>query len=383
MAATGSVLVLAAATAFLSQSLAAQLAKDPTGIAPDPTAEILVPPEPEMTGYISGIVEMSNSGVVPKETVIELVCGGFTRATDQVAPDGTFDIELSGRGNGLADATQVTVSGRALGVPQPNHLGVVNMTNCVVRAELPGYQSSEIQLGIRSIFDSPDVGEVVLSEAEGILGHVISPTIARAPKKAVQSYEWALKQVGNPRPNLRKIAARLESAVGADPNFAAAWRLLGQVREGLGMPEDALEAYRQAVAGDPYLYPVYTRIVPLLVGSGDLAGAIEMGEKGLGINENLDDVRFYVAGAYLRTGNNERCIEKSLELIERGATATYPQAHQFLGSAYANHGDFQSSATHFRRFLELSPNATAADAVRAQLDEWSKLGVIVPASEAR
>ena len=383
MAATGSVLVLAAATAFLSQSLAAQLAKDPTGIAPDPTAEILVPPEPEMTGYISGIVEMSNSGVVPKETVIELVCGGFTRATDQVAPDGTFDIELSGRGNGLADATQVTVSGRALGVPQPNHLGVVNMTNCVVRAELPGYQSSEIQLGIRSIFDSPDVGEVVLSEAEGILGHVISPTIARAPKKAVQSYEWALKQVGKQSPNLRKIAARLESAVGADPNFAAAWRLLGQVREGLGMPEDALDAYRQAVAGDPYLYPVYTRIVPLLVGSGDLAGAIEMGEKGLGINENLDDVRFYVAGAYLRTGNNERCIEKSLELIERGATATYPQAHQFLGSAYANHGDFQSSATHFRRFLELSPNATAADAVRAQLDEWSKLGVIVPASEAR
>ena len=383
MAATRSLFVLAAATAFLAQSLAAQLAKDPTGIAPDPTAEILVPPEPEMTGYISGIVQMSNSDIVPKETVIELVCGGFTRATDQVGPDGTFDIELSGRGNGLVDATQLTVSGRALGVPQPNHLGVVNMTNCVVRAELPGYQSSEIQLGIRSIFDSPDVGEVVLSEAEGMLGHVISPTIARAPKKAVQSYEWALQQVGKPRPNLRKIAARLESAVDTDPSFAAAWRLLGQVREGLGMPEDALEAYRQAVAGDPHLYPVYTRIVPLLVGSGDFAGAIEMGEKALGINEHLDDVRFYVAGAYLRTGNNEQCIEKSLELVERGATAAYPQAHQFLGSAYANHGDFQSSATHFRRFLELSPDATAADAVRNQLDEWSTLGVIAPASEAR
>ena len=149
------------------------------------------------------------------------------------------------------------------------------------------------------------------------------------------------------------------------------------------MPEDALDAYSQAVAGDPYLYPAYTRIVPLLVGSGDFAGAIEMGEKALGINEHLDDVRFYVAGAYLRTGNNEQCIEKSLELVERGATATYPQAHQFLGSAYANHGDFQSSATHFRRFLELSPDATAADAVRNQLDEWSMLGVIAPASEAR
>ncbi len=383
MAASGSVLVLAAVTAFLSQPLVAQLARDPTGIAADPTAEpvVLVPPDPEMTAYISGNVQMTNGGVVPKETVIELVCGGFSRATDQVGPDGEFDIELSGRGIGLADATQG--SDRALGVPQPNHLGVVNMSNCVVRAELPGYESSQIQLGIRSTFDSPDVGEVLLSKAEGVLGHAISPSIARAPRKAVQSYEWALEQVGKPRPNLRKIAARLESAVKADPSFAAAWKLLGQVREALGLPEGALDAYRQAVAGDPYFYPVYERIVPLLVSSGDLAGAIEMGEKALGINNHLDDVRFYVAGAYLRTGENEQCIVKALELVDRGATATYPQAHQFLGSAYANNGEFQSSANHFRRFLELSPDATAADAVRNQLDEWSSLGVIAPASEAR
>ncbi len=374
MAATRSVLVVAAVTAFLSQSLVAQLGRNPT-------AEPLVPPDPEMTAYISGSVLMTNAGMVPKETVIELVCGGFPRATDQVGPDGEFDIELSGRGSGLVDATQA--SGRAAGVPQPNHLGVVNLSNCIVRAELPGYQSSQVQLGIRSMFDSPDVGELVLTKVEGILGHAISPTIARAPKKAVQSYEWALKQVGKPRPNLSKIATRLESAVGADSGFAAAWRLLGQVREGLGLPEAALDAYRQAVVSDPYLYPVYPRIVPLLVGSGDLAGAIEMGERALGINNHLDDVRFYVAGAYLRTGNNEQCIEKALELVERGATATYPQAHQFLGSAYANNGEFQSSATHFRRFLELSPDATAADAIKNQLDEWSKLGVIASASEAR
>ena len=383
MAATGSVLVLATATVFLSQPLAAQVVRDPTGIAADPTADppVLVPPDPLMTRYISGSVQMSNGGVVPKETVIELVCGGFPRATDEVGPEGAFDIELSGRGIGAVDATQV--SAQALGVPQPNHLGVVNMSNCVVRAVLPSHQSSEIQLGIRSMFDSPDVGEVVLSRNEDILGHAISPTIARAPKKALQSYEWALKQVGKPRPNLPKIAARLESAVRVDPTFAAAWKVLGQVRESLGMPEGALEAYRQALAGDPYLYPVYTRIVPLLVGSGDLAGAIEMGERALEVNSHLDDVRFYVAGAYLRTGNNERCIERSLELIERGATATYPQAHQLLGSAYANNGEFQSSATHFRRFLELSPNATAADAVSNQLKEWSTLGVIAPAGEAR
>ena len=373
MAGTCTVSVLAALTGFLSQSLVAQLGRDPT-------AALVVPPEPEMTAYVSGLVRMAGGGMVPKETVVELVCGGFPRATDQVGPGGGFDIELSGRGAGLADATQG--SGRASGVPEPNHLGAVNLANCIVRAELPGHQSSQIQLGNRSIFDNPDVGEVVLSKVEGILGHAISPSIARAPKNAVQSYEWALKESGKPRSNLRKMATRLESAVGRDPGFAAAWNLLGQVRESLGQPEDALDAYRQALAGDPYLYPVYKRIVPLLVGSGDMAGTIEMGEKALEINIHLDDVRFYVAGAYLRTGKNEQCIEQALELVERGATDTYPQAHQFLGAAYANKGDFALSAMHFRQFLELSPGATAGDAIRKQLDEWSALGVTDSDSEA-
>lgn len=374
MANMRAVSVLAALCGILSQSTVAQLVRDST-------AEPLVPPDPEMTAYVSGLVRMADGGIVPKETVVELICGGFPRATDQVAPDGEFDIELSGRGTGLADATQG--SGQASGVPQPNHLGVVNLANCIVRGELPGYQSSQIQLASRSIFDNPDVGELVLSRAEGIIGHAISPSIARAPKNAVQSYEWASKESRKPRPNLRKMATRLESAVGKDPGFAAAWNLLGRVRESLGQPEDAMDAYRQALAGDPYLYPVYTRIVPLLVGSGDMAGAIEMGEKALEINIQLDDVRFYVAGAYLREGKNEQCIEKALELVERGATATYPQAHQFLGGAYANRREFDVSAAHFRQFLELSPAATAADAIRKQLDEWAQLGVIASDSEAR
>ncbi len=82
--------------------------------------------------------------------------------------------------------------------------------------------------------------------------------------------------------------------------------------------------------------------------------------------------------------HHSRCVcEKALELVDSGATATYPQTHKFIGSAYANNGDFQSSANHFRHFLELSPNATAADAVRNQLDEWSSPVVIATASEAR
>lgn len=339
----------------------------------------VAPPAPEATAYLSGVVRMDDDSTVPKETVVELVCGGFANATDPVSPKGEFDIELSGFGKGAIDATRGAAE--AMNVPQANHLGVVDLANCVVRADLAGYKSTQIQLSRRSMFDSPDVGELVLSRLEGIRGHALSPTISTAPKKAVQSYEWAVKEANKPRSDLQRMATRLEAAVSEDPGFSAAWDLLGQVRLALNLTQDAIEAFKQAVSGDPEFYPVYTRLVPLLARSEDMAGAIEYGEKALELNPHLDNVRFFVSGAYLRSGDNEACIENALTMVETEAVAEFPQAYQFLGSAYANSGDFVSSAKYFRIFLSVSPNATAANPIQEQLDEWVRLGVIAPESE--
>ena len=338
----------------------------------------LAPPEPQSTAYVSGAVRMDEGGVIPKETVVELICDGFPRATDYISPKGEFDLELSGRGSGVADATRG--SNQAEGVPQSNHLGIINMSGCIVRADLAGYQSTQIQLANRSMFDNPDIGEVVLSRLEGISGHAISPTVTAAPKRAAQSYEWAVKEGKKHRSNLKKMAERLESAVAEDPGFAAAWDLLGQVRQGLSLNEDAVEAFKQAITGDPEFYPVYERLVPLLARSGDMVGTIEFGEKALELNTHLDDVRFFLAGAYLRNGKNEACIEIALEMVGRDAVTEYLQAYQFLGAAYANTGDFVSSAKYFRLFLKLSPNATAANPIQKQLDDWVKMGVVPPES---
>ena len=129
--------------------------------------------------YISGKVVMADGGRTPKETFAEVVCDGFPRATDQVNPKGEFDIDITGSSAGLADATRA--SNRAEGVPQGNHLGVMNLSNCYVRAELPEHVSTVIQLAQRSQFDNPDVGEITLTRLEGITGAMTSATIiARA-----------------------------------------------------------------------------------------------------------------------------------------------------------------------------------------------------------
>lgn len=44
-----------------------------------------------------------------------------------------------------------------------------------------------------------------------------------------------------------RAAAHLRAAVTHDPNYSAAWKLLGKALEGCGQPEAALAAYRDGI----------------------------------------------------------------------------------------------------------------------------------------
>ncbi|MFN3751123.1 MAG: tetratricopeptide repeat protein [Thiobacillus sp.] len=45
-----------------------------------------------------------------------------------------------------------------------------------------------------------------------------------------------------------RAAEHLQRAVGHDPTYSAAWKLLGRALAEAGVPEDALAAYRQGIA---------------------------------------------------------------------------------------------------------------------------------------
>lgn len=331
-------------------------------------------PDTQAPVYISGKVVMADGSPTPKEAFAELVCDGFPRATDQLSPSGEFDIDVSGNSAGIADATRA--SNRASGVPSGNHLGVVNMSNCFVRAELPEHVSSVVPLAQRSQFDNPDIGEVVLTRLEGITGEMVSASLLAAPKKAVKAYEKAKKESTKPDANFEKMESWLEEAVAEEPKLAAAWELLGRVRTGLGKFHEAIDAYDAAIAAEPDFIPPYAGLTPLLVRSGNMERAVEMGGRALELNPHLHEVRFFLAGAQLRTGDNQGCIDTAKTMLDNGAADRYPQAYQFLGAAYANLGDFKAAGKHFRRFLEVSPNATAAERIREELANWEEQGLI-------
>ncbi|MBI1358281.1 MAG: hypothetical protein GC160_28435 [Acidobacteria bacterium] len=372
-------MIRAALVALLATSasgpLAAQgvvrSAKNPTSAQ---TIQELSQPATDTPAYVSGGVMMQDGSQVPKETIVELRCGSFGRGTSRVSSKGEFDIDLTGNLEGVQDATQA--SGRSNDLPGRNQLGMMNLSGCVVRADLPGYQSSEIALGMISVFDNPDVGDLLLSPLEGLTGDVISKTSLEAPKSAAKLYEKAKKESQRPDGKLDKATEWLQEAVGEYPRFAAAWTLLGTLQLGLQQDDAARAAFAKAVEADPQFIDPYGPLVRLTAQAGDMDGTVRLGEKALQLNPHQHEVRFFVCGAHLRAGRNQQTVECSRGMIAVGAADEFPQAYQLLGAAQANSGDFPGAADSFRTFLQRFPNATAADRIRAQLQEWETLGVI-------
>jgi Flp pilus assembly protein TadD len=334
-------------------------------------------PDTSQPAYVSGGVSMSDGSPVPKEAMVHLYCGGFPRASDFVSPKGEFDLDLEGGSQGVTDATRASAS--ASGLPERNALGMVNLSGCVVRAELAGYDSTEIALGMHSTLDDPNIGDLVLTRQAGLTGDTVSVTSLEAPKKAAKAYEKALEESRKKDAKPEKAAELLDDAVKEYPKYAAAWNLLGDMRMKLGQNEQAMAAYENAVAADSRFILPYPGLIRLVAASGDMERTAALGKTALELNPNLDDVRFFMCAAQLRAGQNESAITTANEMIKRGADKRYPQAHQLLGAALANTRQFEAAAASFRKFLEADPNATAADRIRQQLAEWEQLGVVKPA----
>lgn len=377
------VLLLPAAVLTAQRGGQSPLTQPEAPAAGDPLGAALGERSPDINrdppAYLSGKVVMPDGNPPPTHTQVELFCYGFRRFVDTVTGKGEFDLDLSGRAMGAFDAG--LRSQNSGGVPQRSALGIVNLNGCLVRAELPGYSSTQIELAMHSIFDSPDIGEILLTPLEGVTGTAVSANSLNAPKKAQSAFLKARSENLKQKPNLKKMERSLQTAVGQFEAYAEAWDLLGRTQLGLGKQAAARASFERAIAADPLFIRPYVQLVSLLAKSGDLEQTVEVGLKALELNPHDNAVRFYAAAAQLRLGRNEDAAASARELLDRGADE-YPQAYQLLAGAMANLGKYPQAARYYRSFLRASPDATAAADIRAQLTEWEQLGVVPPAEAA-
>jgi len=322
---------------------------------------------------LAGHVVLPDGSPPPEPVLIRLYCHGRRDPQGYTNAEGKFSFAVGG-----SQSRVVLDPSRGLGSGPVGARGAdqsfVDMTGCTVKAELPGYTSSEIDLGRRSVFENPEIGTLVITPAGKGRGALQSETTRSAPRKAFQLYEKAQKELAKPKPNAAKAAKELEKAVKRYPQFAAAWNLLGEARARLNDIPGARQALEKSVAADPKYAPPCVTLALLDLQQKRPEDAMKMADHALELIPNLAEAHYYRAIAASSLGNLG-AVKQSLRAVQASPDAArYPRTHFMLGNLYLQQGDMAAAVTEFERYLKLEPNSRAAQAVRKQLEQWKAEG---------
>jgi protein O-GlcNAc transferase len=199
----------------------------------------------------------------------------------------------------------------------------------------------------------------------------------RTADPAIYVYETALKS----RPDVPKLwlglglsqylASRLNEAeqslrkaLALDPQYDAAYVVLGDLLEQSKRTADALDVFRKAMEIHPNLYLPYYYYGKLASKEEHeySAEAIEKLRKAISLNPNFSEARYELGKALVQAGQTSEGIQqlnKSLEL-----NPDLAQSHYQLARIYKKLDDQVRSSEHLRRFEETSRKAKPEDLIQ-------------------
>jgi Flp pilus assembly protein TadD len=341
--------------------------------------------------FLSGTVILA-SGEAPVEPImINRVCGMQKTPEGYTDSKGRFSFQVGQNQQYAALDASIGSQGAASGfggvggggggfnsMGGNNSMMGIDLSGCQLEADAPGYRSDPIFLTRRRPMDRAEVGTIILTPLGGVQASVVSATSLAVPKKAKTSFDKGIKELGKgPSARLDKAMEDLQQAVDAYPEYAAAWTTLGMVKAQSGDNDGAIVALEKAVHADPrYLRP-YEPLVRLYIGKGDWEHTAELTKFVVSVNPADTKMRWYQAVAKFETGHDDDAIALLGEIQKDAEGAKqFPQTHHIMGLIYAKRGHFGEAAEAYKRYLELDPNAQAAEAIKKQLNEWQQLGVL-------
>ena len=339
--------------------------------------------------YLHGRV-VTNDGIPPSEpVVVKRVCNGNNYPEGYTDTKGRFSFQVGGDLSMLT--TDASVSGAGLGQGGGIGGGGYN-SDCVrqiglerfdlsastLRAELSGYRSDDVQLGMYSSMGNNDVGVIVLHRLDGLVGDVVSALTLAAPKGAQKAYQSGLREMRKKKPNYQKGIAQFQKAVKVYPKFAAAWASMGDAKLAMKDDEGAKTAFGKAVEHDPKYLKPYEPLIQMAVAQNDWQGLESLGSAYLELNPNAGSVRFYTAVAALNAGHTEKAEEMVLAMRAGEDSERFPQSYQIMGLIHEKRAEFEKAADQYRSFVRVTaePGSDNVQHVKRKLHEWEMLGVI-------
>lgn len=318
---------------------------------------------------ISGRV-LTQEGSPPVDSaVLELVCGIRSDVVGQSDAKGRFAVSLGVRGEnaGARQSASYGIGGSA-------DRSERQLNGCEIRASLPGYRSTAVELTGRKLNDNPNIGVIVLTYIGKVDARTVSFTSLNAPKSARKAWQRGDSLMKKRR--FQEAKRCLETALALHPQYAEAFYDLGIANLNLKRKEEAVAALEQSVRADPKYIKPHLLLLELSLTSNNWQRILAASESVLSLDaHSYPHVWYFNALAHLQLGNSEHAQRSALQTLKLDEARRFPKTLHILGLAQASLNDLRAAAKSLHEYLSLEPGAKDIDTVRIQLGEIeSRLG---------
>jgi tetratricopeptide (TPR) repeat protein len=357
--------------------------------APNPNSATTLPPDMSNRGlFLSGKVQLDDGTAPPESVVIERNCNGYARAEGYTDSKGNFSFQLGQNTTVTQDAsvddsvsTGISQNGGIRRSTNPASPASSNtsrrssipqdLSGCEIRAVLAGFRSDAVNLSGRRLFDSPDVGTIVLHRRTNVEGTTISATTLMAPKDARKAYDKAREAARKGKTN--DAERELDKAVAAYPQFAEAWSSLGVIHEEHQELADARRCFSQALAADPKLVTPYLHLARFSAADKNWPDVAATTNRLIKLNPyDFPEAYFYNAVAAYNLRKYDVAHTSALEAQKLDTAHKFPKVEHLLGVILYQKKDYPGAIEQMRKYLLLSPDSPDVSQVKQQLADLEK-----------
>jgi len=237
--------------------------------------------------------------------------------------------------------------------------------SCPVTIRLSGYRKNETVLRNEAV--------IVMRRPGSYANPTVSLTTLAAPDDARRAFEKGVgAMVGKKWAAAQK---EFERAVAAYPDYAPAWEALGEVLVEQSQPGPARQAFERAVKADPKFAPAWAQLARLAAEEGRMQDALAASERALQLDATgFPAVYASQAMADLALQHLDAAEKSARRAVELDSFHEIPLTERVLGSVLAAKGDREGAIQHWRKYLEMSPNAADAADVRKSIAEGGPKG---------
>jgi tetratricopeptide (TPR) repeat protein len=337
---------------------------------------------------------MADESPLPESVNILVVCSGRARVVTFTDRKGHF-VYQSGQRQGLADPDLETPGGSAngnlrsvgqagggplIGPSSPGGAGAsgtgqvagLPLLGCALKADLPGYTSSVINLDGHLGSENPNVGTLVLSRSGKGEGLAVSSTSMSAPPDARKAYDRGLDNMHKGK--MADAEKDFEKAVGIYPKYANAWLDLAKLRLLAKRTEPAREAFQKALDADDKMVEAHVQLGTLAAGEHQWPDAVKHFDTALQLDPvDFPQIWFSDAVANFNVKKFDVAEKSAREALKLDPMHGKPEEDRLLGLILASAGRFGEALEELKIYLKFAPEGPDAEQVKGQIAQIEKL----------